>query len=318
MSYALHENMNNNAAKFAFFYMLSLVALLFTALSTGMIVFQIINKYIVDVLNQYSGSYSDDALKFGISAVIIATPIFYITSRQIYKSLFSGELEKDSGVRRWLTYFILLVSSVVMIGWLIATVNGFLDGELSTKFILKALTAIGIAGIIFSFYLYDIKREEVQGKKDKVISIYFYATLVLILAAFIGSLFTVESPMETRKRKMDQAVISDFYQIESQIQRYYDEYGELPTDLEALKEEYKGLRDEDLEDDISKEKYVYNLIDEKSYELCANFRTSTLDDEEDMYYRYIEDSKRHDVGYQCLKEKIYVSDQDRLLEKLVD
>ncbi len=34
---------NHNSAKYAFFYMLSLVALVFVALSTGMIIFQIIN-----------------------------------------------------------------------------------------------------------------------------------------------------------------------------------------------------------------------------------------------------------------------------------
>ena len=83
-------NKTNNAAKFAFFYMLSLVALIFMALSTGIIIFQIINKHIIDILNEFRGRYSDDAMKFGISALVISAPIFFFTMRQIYKSLFSG------------------------------------------------------------------------------------------------------------------------------------------------------------------------------------------------------------------------------------
>jgi len=64
------------------------------------------------------------------------------------------EAEKESGIRKWLTYFILLVSAVVMIGWLIGTISSFLNGELSLKFILKSLTSILISALIFSFYLY--------------------------------------------------------------------------------------------------------------------------------------------------------------------
>ena len=153
----------NNAAKYAFFYMLSLVALIFMALSAGIIVFQIINKNIVDALENFRGSYNSGALKFAISAIIIAAPIYYLTAFQINKNLFSGKLSKDSGIRKWLTYFILLVSTIVMLGFLVAVVYNFLDGELTTKFILKALTAIIIAAAIFTYYFYDIRRENVAG-----------------------------------------------------------------------------------------------------------------------------------------------------------
>ena len=148
--------MEKQNAKFAFFYMLSLVALVFTSVSAGMIIFQIINKTIADDLSLAPGGFSQDALRFAISAIIIAAPIYFVMMRLINKSLLTGKLEKESGVRKWLTYFILLVSAVVMIGWFIATVGSFLNGELTTKFILKSLTSILISALIFSFYLYDI------------------------------------------------------------------------------------------------------------------------------------------------------------------
>ncbi|MFH1427325.1 MAG: DUF5671 domain-containing protein [Patescibacteria group bacterium] len=294
------ESQNNNAAKFAFFYMLSLVALIFMALSSGMIIFQIINKTIVDIINQYQGQYSPDQLKFAISALIISTPIFFIASRQIYKNLFTGALEKESGIRKWLTYLILFVASVVMIGWLIATINSFLNGELTTKFILKSITAIGIAAAIFTFYLYDIRRDEVKGKKDKTISLYFYGSLIIIIAIFTSSLFFVESPTETRNRKLDNNILDSFSSIDSAINTYFDENNKLPDNLEIIKNEFPYITDEDLMDPITKKAYEYKVISERNYELCADFRSSNMAENMENYYK---DMWPHEAGYQCLSQK---------------
>ena len=81
----------NNSAKFAFFYLLSLVALVFMSIATGMVIFQVINKSITDVLNQFNNRVSASQLKFAVSCLIISTPIFYFVSAQIYKSLFKGD-----------------------------------------------------------------------------------------------------------------------------------------------------------------------------------------------------------------------------------
>lgn len=295
----------NNAAKFAFFYMLSLVALVFMALSTGMIIFQIINKNIIDVLSayRYSGSFSSDQLKFAISALIIATPIFFVISKMIYKSLFRGELGKDSGIRKWLTYFILFISAVVMIGWLIGTINSFLDGELTTKFLLKAITAIGIAAAVFTFYLYDIRRKVVAGTKDKVIRIYFYVSLAVVLIVFVASLFIVESPTETRNRKLDEAVLSSFERINSAINEYYQSNNRLPADMEELKSEFTYLVDKDLADPETKKAFDYNIKGDNKFELCADFRTSNLDNA-DIQYEPYQDVWPHEAGYQCLTKTI--------------
>ncbi len=298
-----------NAAKFAFFYLLSLVALVFMAVSTGMVVFQIINKYVVDTISRYEGAYSDEALKFAISALIISVPIFYAISGIIYKSLFKGELAKNSGVRRWLIYFILLVSSVVMIGWAIGIINGFLNGELTIKFILKTLTALSLAAGIFSFYLYDIKRTEVAGKKDKVIKIYFIVSLVVVLAVFAVSLFVVESPGETRDRKIDEEVIRNFSVIDQCVSEYYKEKKNLPENLgEAIDNCHYAFTPEE-EDKIKSGEVEYKKGEDKKYELCAEFITSNKDDLKTEYYANLElKADLHDKGWQCLERKVYESE----------
>ena len=293
---------NHNAAKFTFFYMLSLVALVFMAISSGMIIFQIINKTIVDILKEYQGRFSSEQLKFAISALIISAPIFYITASQIYKNLFSGVLDKDSAVRRWLTYLILFASSVTMIGWLIGTVNSFLDGDLTMKFVLKSITAIGIAAAVFTFYLYDIKRDQVKGKKDLTIRLYFYGSLIIVAAIFISSLFIVESPQATRDRKIDNAVINNFQSIDSAVNQYYRDYEKIPANLDVLKQEFNYIADKDLINPDTKKEYEYKVLGDKKYELCSFFRASNInDDNQDNYYK---NNWPHEAGEQCISQRV--------------
>ncbi|HOZ56092.1 MAG: hypothetical protein BWY51_00472 [Parcubacteria group bacterium ADurb.Bin316] len=293
----------NSSAKFSFYYLLSLVALLFTSISVGIVIFQTINKYVTDVLNQYSGTFSQDALKFAISALIIAAPIFFVTTRLIYKSLVNGNLDKDSAVRRWLTYFVLLVSAVVMIVWLITTINSYLNGELTLKAILKTITVLAIAASIFSYYLYDIKREVVTDKKDKIVLSYFYATLVVVIGVFIWSLFIVESPTATRNRIMDNNVLNNFDTINNAINDYYYKYKKLPDDLEMLKDTQAYLTNSNLQDPATKVRFDYKIKSGNEYELCATFKASNKN-QTDMSYVYLKDRWPHDAGYQCLSQKV--------------
>lgn len=305
-------NKTINAPKFAFFYLLSLVALIFMAVSSGMAIFQIINKYIPDLINNNSGRFNDEAIKFAISSLIISTPIFYIISKIIYKSLFSGELGKDSGVRRWLTYLILLVSSVVMIGWAIAIINNFLDGELTMKFALKSLTALIIAAAIFSFYLYDIKRKEVVSRKDKVIKIYFFASLVVVIAVFISALFVFESPKETRNRKMDGEIIRSFQAIDNCVNRYSANKEGLSENLDEIIDACDYTIEQIANKQIKDGQIEYKKITDEKYELCAYFNSSNRDDPEELrrYPGSELKSNLHDIGWQCLERKINKTDKD--------
>lgn len=300
--------MEKQNAKFAFFYLLSLVALVFMALATGMIIFQIINSSIADELSLAPGGFSQDILKFAISAIIIAAPIYFVMVWLINKNLMSGRLERESGVRKWLTYFILLVSAVVMIGWLIATINSFLNGELTVKFILKALTAILIAALIFSYYLYDIRRAEVN--KVNIIRVYFYGSLGLAAAALIVSFFFIDSPLKVRQQKFDQTIINKFSQLDSAINAYYGENRKLPENLKALvnDDSIYYITENDLTDPATNKIFDYNVKGEDIYELCAAFKTSSKDLSKNRDY-YFDARWTHEAGYQCLKQKMMKRDK---------
>lgn len=295
------NNMNNhNSAKYAFYYLLSLVALIFTALSVGMIAFGIIDKSISDALSYNS---VDGQFKFAISALFIAGPIFYLMSYLINKGLQSGDLDKESAVRRWLTYFIILVSSLIILGVFIGIMNNFLSGELTTSFILKALSMIVIAALVFSFYFYDIKRDNVT-EKNKIVKIFFFATAALVFAAFIAAWFFVESPKVARAKRLDQIVINNIYSLESAVNTYYEKTKTLPENLEQIKSNADIFLDTKSFVDPETNKAIdYKKTGEKTFEFCAEFRTDSRNNDKNAYSGPI--SKNHLAGYQCVKGELW-------------
>jgi len=298
----------NNAAKFAFLYMLSLVSLAFTAISSGQVVFQIINKKFPDAVNPYLHQFDSGNLKFAIAAIIIAAPIYYFTAWQINKNLFSGGLAKEAAVRRWLTYFILFVASVTIIGWLIGVIFNYLDGELTAKFILKSATAIIIAAVVFSYYLYDIRREELAGKKDRVVRIYFYATAVLVSASLAAAFYYAPTPTETRNLRQDQDIISHFNQIDGAINGYLQQEKKLPANLEDLILDRRFLLESDIKDSVTGEKFEYHIVkDKEQYKLCATFLTDNRNSA-DSQYNYDNERWPHAAGRQCLIQRVYPLD----------
>ncbi len=291
---------NHSNAKYAFYYLLSLAALIFVAISVGLIVFGIIDKSIADVLVNY-GTSDDGALKFAISALLIATPIFYVTVHLINRGLKKGELDKESGIRRWLTYFILLVSSLVLLGVFIGVINNFLSGELTASFILKALAMFVISGTIFAYYFYEVKREKFSGKII-VLRIFFYASLALVLAAFISAWFFIESPTVARNRRLDQNVISNMGVIESAVNTYWNNHGILPDTLAQVKAEPGVfLSENSLIDPANKQPIEYHKTATSTFEFCATFRT---DNHVENQYAS-PDAKVHAIGHQCVSGTIF-------------
>jgi hypothetical protein len=293
----------SNAAKFVFLYLLHLVSLGFMTVSFGNVIFQIINKFIPDIAAPYIEN------KFAISALLVSIPIFYGVSWILQQSLFKGELKKDSGVRRWLTYLILFVSFLIFFGWLIYFVNNFLNGEISLKFILKTITVLVIAAAVFGFYFYDIRRQAVENIQDKFLKIFFIASLALVVAVFFASFFTVESPAVARDRKLDDAVINNFYTIDSCADQYYRETQKLPDSFGAMMSDCSYLTADLLKDSQTGQAFVYNVTGTTTYEICANFRTSNIGKANNPGVSYPAgigtNSSSHASGYQCLKRQVY-------------
>jgi len=149
------------SARDAFVYLVLFTTLYLTTFHFGRLIFQFINLGLPDLAEFYD--YVDSAhqaIRFSISSLIIAFPIFLYLSWQIRRSIKRDPSKRASKVRKWLTYMTLFVAAAVIIGDLTWLVYSFLGGEMSLRFALKAITVASIAGGIFGYYLWDLRQDE--------------------------------------------------------------------------------------------------------------------------------------------------------------
>ncbi len=297
--------MNQHHAKYAFYYLLSLLALVFMAISVGIVSFQLINKYLFDALSTNSDYVSNEALRFAISALLISTPLFFVISKLIRKGLKQGELLLDSPVRRWLTYFILLVSSLVVVGSLIALINNFLSGEATWRSVLKIITVLVLGALVFSFYLQEIRQKLVAGLKT-ITRIYFIVSLVLVLAAFVMAWVLVDSPQEARAKRLDQVLANNVSTIESFVNTYYQKNDRLPSALSELQADKDFQYNSEVWSDPETGKEIeYIQKGEKEFELCAEFRTDTKNGDYPSYASPVMGVMNHGSGRQCFPGNLW-------------
>ena len=149
------------SAREAFQYLVLFGTLYISAYSLGSLFFQFINLAFPDPLwSQNEIDAIPEAIRWAIASLVVATPVFLFTTRTISREIALAPLKRTSPVRRWLTYLTLAIAAGVLIGDSTTLVHSLLAGEATARFLLKALTAGGIAGSVFVYYLRDLRRDE--------------------------------------------------------------------------------------------------------------------------------------------------------------
>jgi hypothetical protein len=147
------------SAREAFVYLLMFVCLYITAFSFGVLVFEFIESWFPDALNSYR-DFSLESVRMSSSMIIVAFPIYLWLTRMTIRWIQKDPDKRSSKIRKWLTYVTLFVAAAFIIGDLITLLFNLLNGELTIRFLLKVLTVLVIAGLIFGYYLWDLKKEE--------------------------------------------------------------------------------------------------------------------------------------------------------------
>lgn len=289
-----------NHARHAFFYVLILVTLGFVTIGAGQILFSIVEYCIPDIAN-YANSYTpagDSILRFGLSALLVAAPIFYFLTRAVNADLAKKTLAADSGIRRWLTYFIILVASVTAIGDLIAAFNGFLAGELTLRFALKAGVILVLAGLVLAYYIYDLTRQTYG--RTTFTRIFNGGFVALALAVFVAGIGIATSPSVLRDRALDNQRLSDLQSITSAANQIFSEQKKLPTDLAALLASKKVFEKQTL-DPVTKELYTYRVKGAEAFEVCATFAQPAKEQQDGFYFGA---EWQHDAGEECFARTV--------------
>ena len=148
------------SAREAFLYLVLFATLYLTAYHLGSLLFDLINRAFPDPAMTDFGRPVGRSMRWSIASVIIAFPVFVYVARYLGRELARNPVKRLSAVRRWLTYLTLFLAATVLIGDMITLVYNVLGGELGIRFVLKVLVVAVIAGTIFGYYLWDMRREE--------------------------------------------------------------------------------------------------------------------------------------------------------------
>ena len=155
------DEIKRNLPRDVFMHLLAIVTLYWSAISFVTLLWQFINYYFPDALNRYYSQLAFSGLmRFAVASLIIVFPVFILVSRYLNKIYARESAVRESKIRKWLIYFTLFVASLVIIGDLITVINFFLGGEITVRFVLKALSVLLVAGLVFGYYLDDVRREK--------------------------------------------------------------------------------------------------------------------------------------------------------------
>jgi hypothetical protein len=149
------------SAREAFLYLVLFGTLYVSAYSLGTLLFQLINLGFPDL--SWSQAQLDaipQITRWAIASLVVASPVFLYTAWTVGREVAGSPLKRISPVRPWLTYLTLAIAVSVIIGDATTVVYNLLSGEATTRFILKALTIGAISGAIFTYYLQDLRRDE--------------------------------------------------------------------------------------------------------------------------------------------------------------
>jgi hypothetical protein len=142
-------------AREAFLYGVLFVTMFVSAYNLGGLAFVLIDRAFP--LETETVTPLREAMRWSVSMLIVAVPVFFFLTRLINRELRLDPGKRISEMRRKLTYLTLFISAFVLIGSFAGLVYSFLGDELTTRFILKTVTAAGIAGGVFWYYLRDMR-----------------------------------------------------------------------------------------------------------------------------------------------------------------
>jgi len=148
------------SARDAFMYLLMFAALYLSAYQLGNLCFQVVNLAFPDPLSPYETAAAGRRIRWATSALIVAFPVFLFVASRISRDIAEEPARRNSAVRRWLTYLTLFVAAAVVIGDAIALIYNLLSGELTVRFVLKALVVAAIAGAAFGYYLWSVRADD--------------------------------------------------------------------------------------------------------------------------------------------------------------
>lgn len=262
------NGMENTAKNFA----LQLGSLISLYVSIGALItllFGIITTQYPD-LAQISWEYESAtaSIRFSIAMLVVFFPTYVVLTRLV-NTIRRSEHGVYLTLTKWLLYLSLLIGGGVILGDLVMVLNSFLNGELTIRFILKALSVLLVVGLAFTYYLLDA-RGYWQDHEKKSMQYAGMAVTFVIIALGFG--FTrIQTPTEVREMNIDKTEINDLMNIQSHIEMYAQVEEKLPA---TLTDAFGGVAIPQAPE--GRAPYTYEKQSASTFKLCASFAFDSM------------------------------------------
>lgn len=301
---------DRGGAREAFFHLLAFVTLYASVIAVLVLVFEYLNRLLPDAAFDYSYYDDSSSVRWFMATLIVSFPIFTWMSRVIQREIAASPERAWSPVRRWLTYLTLFVTAGVLVGDGITLLFYLLQGEISARFILKVLSVLGIAGMVFRYYFFALKISVTDSRFSRLNRSYGIAAWIVAVTAVAWGLVVAGTPMGQRLVRLDERRVNDLRMIQQEIYNIVYEGSDrynggkpftklphpLPTTLEEVLEKARYQRPS-ITDPQTGVSYGYGTgyADERgiSFELCATFAT-VRDQSYDIFWN-------HPMGEHCFR-----------------
>ncbi len=257
--------------KHVFLHLFSIIMLYATTISLLTLAFQYINVLLPDALADagFISTYSFDLIRTSLASILVVFPLLILVSVFLNKSYKKDPEVREMKSRRWLIYFTLFAAALIIVVDLTRIIWVFLGGEITLRFILKSVAVLLLTGIIFFYYLQDVR----QDKAIPRVKYFVLEVSAMVLLMVVSGFFIVGSPQKERMRRFDDQRISSLQNIQWEIINYWQRKQALPTKLADLNNDISGFMVS--QDPQTGEPYEYNVLKKDSFQLCATFDLSS-------------------------------------------
>ena len=210
--------------------------------------------------------YGPNSIIVSVSTLLVVWPVFILVTWWIGKQLMREPSKRQLGIRKWLVYLTLFASALTLVIDLVTLVYNFLSGGFSLSFGLKTLAVLVVAGGVFSYFLWDLRR---AAKKSMVAKLFAWVSSAVLIVVIVAGFFIVGTPAEQRNMRFDRQRVEDLRIIQGQVFSFYSQKQQLPKAIGDLKTDVTGfVTPLDPETNLP---YEYTLTGDLTFDLCATF-----------------------------------------------
>lgn len=205
------------------------------------------------------------AMRWSMAVLVVAFPLFLWLDWRVVRNSAADPAARRSAVRRWFATAALFFAVLALVGNLIAVIYAFLSGELTLRFVMKALVVAAVAGAVLGYFR-PLRAEAVPPRRPVALA----ALVAMVGLALLAGLWAAGGPMQGRAELRDRARLDDLWRLSDQLRCLAEEAGAVP---EAVTASPACPLVQRRADPYTGAPYAFERISDVAFRVCGGFET---------------------------------------------